>query len=79
MVSARKALQYPNTPWLTRLHLLSALGHLGRDEEAAKALAELLEVQPACTISFFMQRAPYTDNASCDHQLEGLRKAGMPE
>ena len=79
VVSARKALQYPNTPWLTRLHLLSALGHLGRKEEAAKALADLLEVQPACTISFFMQRAPFTDDACRDHHIEGLRKAGVPE
>lgn len=76
---ARKALQYPNTPWLTRLHFMSALGHLGRNEEAARALADLLVVQPACTISFVEPRLVFTDDAYRDHHFDGLREAGLPE
>lgn len=76
---ARMALQYPNTSWLTHLHLLSALGHLGRKEEATKALADLIDIQPDCSISFVEPRLPFTDVGCRDHHFEGMRRAGMPE
>ena len=76
---ARKALQYPNVPWLTRAHFVSALAHSDRKEESKKALADLMVFQPGCTIPLVMQRLPFTDDAYHDHYVEGLRKAGMPE
>lgn len=76
---ARKALQHPPITAYTHLHLLSALGHLGRNKEAAKVLADLLEIQPDWTISFMKPRIPFSDDAYRDHHFEGLRKAGMPE
>ena len=76
---ARKALQYPNIPWLTRAHFVSALAHSDQKEECKKVLADLLVIQPSCTISLVLQRLPFTDDAYRDHYVEGLRKAGMPE
>jgi adenylate cyclase len=79
--SARKALRYSNIPWLVRAHFVSALAHSGRKEECKKALADLLVLQPDCTISIVTQRLPFSDDSDAvlDHYVEGLRKAGMPE
>ena len=76
---ARKALQYPNVPWPNRTFLVSALAHLDRNEEAAKALADLLQIQPGCTISIIERRIPITDSGYRQHLIEGLRKIGLPE
>jgi len=76
---ARKALQYPNSPWLIRAFLVSALTHLERDEDSAKALADLLGLQPDCTISLVQRLLLTTDDAYREHLFEGLRKAGLPE
>jgi TolB-like protein/Tfp pilus assembly protein PilF len=75
----RKALQYPNVAWVIRLFLVSALAHLDRIEESRKALADLLEIQPGCTISLAELKIPITDDASRDLLVEGLRNAGLPE
>jgi adenylate cyclase len=52
--------------------LASALAHLGRDPEAREALARLLEVNPAFTISGRPSRAAQSSKLL----NEGLRKAG---
>lgn len=75
----RKGLQHPIVQWFIRAFIISALSHLDRMEEAAKALAELLEVQPNCTISDVKQKIIITDDAYLDHLVEGLRMAGLPE
>ena len=55
--------------------LASALGHQGRIDEAAAALAECLHLQPG-----FIEKHPslewYKNPADKDHILDGLRKAG---
>jgi adenylate cyclase len=56
--------------------LASAFAHLGRDAEAREAAAQLLEVDPAFTISGWIARGGQT-NAKL--LIEGLRKAGLPE
>ena len=75
---SRKALQQPNVPWPARAYYLSALVQLERSDEVGKALADLLEHQPQCTISV-VQRMPFTDEAYHDRLVEALRKAGLPE
>ncbi len=65
--------------WTNRHSLVSALGHLGRLEEAARELVELQRLQPAISCSLIRDRHPLTD---LDYQkilLDGLRKAGLPE
>jgi adenylate cyclase len=56
--------------------LASAFAHLGRDAEARKAAARLLEVDPAFTISTWIARG---GQSNARLLIEGLRKAGLPE
>ena len=56
--------------------LASAFAHLGRDAEAREAAARMLEVDPAFTISAWIARGGQTNSKL---QIEGLRKAGLPE
>jgi adenylate cyclase len=56
--------------------LASAFAHLGRDAEARETAARLLEVDPAFTISAWVARG---GQSNAKLQIEGLRKAGLPE
>ena len=76
IVSGKKAQrQNPSYPSAYRC-LASAFAHLGRDAEAREAAARLLELDPAFTISAFIARG---GQAKAKLQIEGLRKAGLPE
>jgi TolB-like protein/tetratricopeptide (TPR) repeat protein len=76
---AQNALRLGGTQWGGCAYLASALGHLGRIEDAIKAIKELKDVQPQATISFVKEHLPITDAGCMDHLLDGLRKAGLPE
>ncbi len=75
---ANNAIRYPNCQYWAYAHRVAALGHLGRRENAARALADLLAQQPAfcrrlVEKKFYFikrpeQRALYVD---------GLRRAGV--
>jgi adenylate cyclase len=56
--------------------LASASAHLGRDAEAREAAARVLELDPAFTISAWIARGGQSNSKL---QLEGFRKAGLPE
>jgi adenylate cyclase len=76
IVAGKKAQrQNPSYPSAYRC-LASAFAHLGRDAEAREAAARLLELDPAFTISAFIARG---GQAKAKLQIEGLRKAGLPE
>jgi adenylate cyclase len=76
IAAAKKALrQNPSYPGPYRC-LASAYAHLGRDAEARKAAARLLEVDPAFTISTWIARGGQSNSKLL---IEGLRKAGLPE
>ena len=56
----------------------AALAHLGRMDEAAATITEVLKLQPNSTVS----RAARIGFRNPEHRailLEGLRKAGLPE
>ncbi len=76
---AQKAVRLRVTQWPGYACLASALGHLGRIEDAKKAMKELKDAQPQATVSFVKESAPVTDAGYVDHLLDGLRKAGLPE
>ena len=76
---ARTSLQFPNAPLFVRVHVISALAHAGHVDEAKRALADFLELEPDGTIALMDQRLPFADDAYRDHYFEGLRKAGLPE
>jgi adenylate cyclase len=76
VVAGKKALrQNPSFSAAYRL-LAPAFAHLGRDAEAHEAVARLLEVDPAFTISAWIARGGQSNSKL---MIEGLRKAGLPE
>jgi adenylate cyclase len=76
IVAAKKALRQNSSYSLAHCCLASAFAHLGRDAEAREAAARLLEVDPEFTISAWTARGGKSNSKL---QLEGLRKAGLPE
>ncbi|MEH2596887.1 adenylate cyclase [Bradyrhizobium sp. AZCC 1577] len=75
IVAAKKA-QRHNPSSLAYRCLAPAFAHVGRDAEAREAAAQLLELDPAFTISAFIARG---GQSNAKLQIEGLRKAGLPE
>ncbi len=57
---------------------LSALGHLGREKEAANVRGRLLALEPDLTVSSAVERSPLTLSEDLARYAEGLRRAGMP-
>ena len=76
IVAAKKALRQNPSYWVAYRCLASALGHLGRDAEAREAVARLLELDPAISVSEWIARG---GQSNAKLMIEGLRKAGLPE
>jgi adenylate cyclase len=76
IVAGKKAQRQNTTFSATHRCLASAFAHLGRDVEAREAVARLLEVDPAFTISSWIARG---GQSNAKLLIEGLRKAGLPE
>jgi adenylate cyclase len=64
---------------LSRALLASALGHLGRFDEARQIWRELKEINPRYSYANHFGRLPFRDPADADRFTEGLRKAGLAE
>jgi adenylate cyclase len=76
IVAGKKAQRHnPSFPVAYRC-LASAFAHLGRDAEAREAVARILELDPAFTISSWVSRG---GQSNARLLMEGLRKAGLPE
>lgn len=93
VVWARRALRQPLFQWSRYAVLLSALGHLGRSDEARKVLDEVLIHRPDFSLELVRSTHLYTDQVTLEfvsepqmfvdqnefaHYLDGLRKAGVP-
>ena len=61
------------------VHVASALGHLGRSEEAKRVVADLLQVKPGFSMPTIDQTIKIRYAADREHLLDGLRKAGLPD
>ncbi|MFC1681148.1 tetratricopeptide repeat protein, partial [Pseudomonadota bacterium] len=59
-------------------HVLSALGHLGREAEAEQVLAQLLHIKPGFSSVTIDESIRFKNDLDREHYLEGLRKAGSP-
>lgn len=64
---------------LTRTLLASALGSLGRIEEARQVWGELKALNPAHSFKVHIDRLPFRDRSAAASIAEGLRKAGLIE
>ena len=60
------------------VQVAAGLAYLGRDEEAKRALADLLRVKPDFSMATFDETVRFKDPADRELLLEGLRKAGLP-
>jgi TolB-like protein len=58
---------------------LSALGHLGRSQEAAVVRRRLQGIEPNFTVQRFIATSPLERERDRDHYVTGLRLAGVPE
>jgi len=67
----------PEVFW-AHVHFTSALGHLERHEEAARAFADLLKVKPGFSRETVDETIRFRHTADREHFLEGLEKAGLP-
>ena len=76
---ARKALQQQGFQWSRYAALIAALGFLGEEDEARRVLAECLALRPDFSIAMVRDGHLYTDAATLDHYLQGLRQAGVAE
>jgi adenylate cyclase len=76
IVAGKRALRQNPSYVATYNCLASAFAHLGRDAEAHDATARVLEIDPAFTISAWIARGGQENSKV---QIEGLRKAGLPE
>jgi len=59
--------------------MLSALGHLGREEEAAPLRRRLLELEPRFSVRDAIARSPLVREEELTLYVDGLRRAGLPE
>ena len=59
-------------------HLIVALGHLGRREEAAPYVQRLLALEPRFTVEHFGQTYPLLRAEDRDRYMLGLELAGVP-
>ncbi|WP_225709449.1 tetratricopeptide repeat protein [Bradyrhizobium cenepequi] len=76
IVAGKKALRQNSSYSAAYRCLVSAFAHLGRDAEAREAMARLLKVDPAFTITARIGRGRQSNSKV---MTEGLRKAGLPE
>ena len=76
---SRQAQRQPGAALHAHLGELAALGRMGRQDEAAAALARARLLMPDLTIAFVETSLPISDAATRATFAEGLRLAGVPE
>jgi len=64
---------------MSRAFLASALGHLGRAEEARRVWQELKQINPRYSFADHVDRLPFKDPADAERIAEGVRKAGLSD
>ncbi len=74
---AQKALDQPNFQWSRYAVYLSATGHLGQLNDAARILDELRIKRPDFSIDFVRRTRLFADAGDMHQFLEGLRKANV--
>lgn len=79
VATGRQSLSLNPTLTSTYKIALSALGHLGREQEIAPLRRRLLELEPAFSIAASVARTPLMTGRDRDCYAEGLRLAGLPD
>jgi adenylate cyclase len=76
IAAAKRALRQKPSYSVAYGCLASAFAHLGRDDEAREAAKRVLEFEPGFSVSGAVARS---GRSLAQVQIEGLRKAGLPE
>jgi len=76
---SRRSQRQANSAIFSHLAEISALGNLGRGEEARDAIRRAREKKPDVTIGYVAEALPITDPRCREVFHGGLRKAGLPE
>lgn len=76
---AIRALERMSNPAEGHRLLAASFAQLGRRDEAAAHVAEVLRLHPGFSIADWAARQPDQDRDALEHYLEGLRRAGLPE
>ena len=63
----------------SHVDLACAYAQLGQLEEARAAAAEALRINPGFTIESSKRSLVYKDAKDLEHEIDGMRKAGLPE
>jgi len=75
---AQRATLVPNCQYWGHAHLAAALGHLGRREEAAAALAAVKSARPRFSLADARVQLFYLESREqIERYLDGLRRAGL--
>jgi TolB-like protein/Flp pilus assembly protein TadD len=73
---AQRVVRMNKNYWMGHQMLAASLGQLGRKQEAAAALAEILRREPKVSRAAFSSRFPFRDPAYVERVEQGLIKAG---
>ena len=76
---ARKAQRQPSTAIWAFMPEVSALGLLGRIDEAREAFERVKRIKPDASCAFVDQALAFTHASDRDHFVSGLIKAGVPQ
>ncbi len=76
---SQRSQRHATSPIFSHLAEISALGHLGRSDEAHDAIRRARQKKPDVSIAYVDQTLPITDPRCRQTFLDGLRKAGLPE
>ena len=68
----------PNNAGSHRL-LAAAYAQMGRMDNAQRHAQEALRIDPAFSLQAWAKRSPFKNKSDLDHNLDGMRKAGLPE
>lgn len=75
-----RAAAIPNRQYWTTAHRVVALAHLGRSDEAAAAVEQLVAECPHFTVAYARRKLFFLKRSDqIDLYLRGLREAGVPE
>jgi DNA-binding SARP family transcriptional activator/TolB-like protein len=79
MIAGRRAIELNPSCSSTYKGYLATLGHLGREQEAARLLARLLALEPKFSVRSAIERSPMTRVDDLALYADGLRLAGLRE
>jgi adenylate cyclase len=75
----KKALSCSPDDIHTYLSLVASYSSLNRNEDARKAVEEILRIQPDFSLEYFANTLPNKNQERLDKYINALRKAGLPE